>query len=207
MATLFFSIGVPMLSGGDELGRTQQGNNNAYCQDSILTWYPWELEPSEEAFLRFVRRAAWLRKTQPVFKRQNFFQGRSIHGSERKDITWLTEDGREMGHADWLDTSRCVIGLMLGGDALEEIDSRGQGIRGDTMLVLLNSNPRGVDFSLPSYTNCDWWKLMLDTRYMEGLPQDGGKVYCSKSAYSLLEHSLAVFQLVDADGTQSAGRV
>jgi glycogen operon protein len=207
MATLFLSIGVPMLSGGDELGRTQQGNNNAYCQDSILTWYPWELEPAEEAFLRFVRRAAWLRKSQPVFKRQNFFQGRSIHGSERKDITWLTEEGREMGHADWLDASRCVIGLMLGGDALEEIDSRGQGISGDTMLVLLNSNPWGVDFSLPSYTNCDWWKLVLDTRYMEGLPQDGGTTYSSKSAYPLLEHSLAVFQLVDADGAQKAGRV
>ncbi|MFW5899941.1 MAG: glycogen debranching protein GlgX, partial [Desulfovermiculus sp.] len=196
MATLFFSIGVPMISGGDELGRTQQGNNNAYCQDSPLSWYPWELEDKDESFLRFVRRVSVLRRSQPVFKRQNFFQGRSIHGSERKDITWLREDGLEMGHKDWLDTSRCVIGLMLGGEAIDEIDERGRPIEGDTMLMLVNSNPRSVDFVLPSYTNSDLWELVVDTRWEEGLPEGHlPEMHSSAAVYHLVAHSLALFRL------------
>ncbi|MBS3780045.1 MAG: glycogen debranching protein GlgX [Desulfovermiculus sp.] len=201
MATLFFSIGVPMLSGGDELGRTQQGNNNAYCQDSPLTWYPWDLTSSDASFLRFVRRVSALRRWQPVFKRQNFFQGRSIHGSESKDITWLCEDGGEMKHKDWLDSSRCVIGLMLGGDALNEIDERGRSISGDTILMLVNSNGWPVDFILPSYTNSDEWQVILDTRYEEGLPEGAGTYPCGMG-YSLLEHSLALFRLVVAEEQQ-----
>ncbi|MFO7803192.1 MAG: glycogen debranching protein GlgX [Desulfovermiculus sp.] len=195
MASLFFSLGVPMISGGDELGRTQQGNNNGYCQDSPLTWYPWELSAQDTSFLHFVRRIAALRRSQPVFKRQNFFQGRSIHGSERKDITWLKEDGREMGHKDWLDRSRCLIGLMLGGDALEEIDERGSSITGDTMLMLVNSSSWSVDFVLPSYTNSDFWELMLDTRYEIGMPEGAG-IYKSTVGYPLMERSLALFRLV-----------
>ena len=194
MATLFFSIGVPMLSGGDELGRTQQGNNNGYCQDSSLSWYPWSLKAEDVSFLRFVRRVAGLRKSQPVFKRQNFFQGRPIHGSERKDITWLREDGREVNNEDWLDQSRCVVGLMLGGDALEEVDERGQAIEGDTVLMLVNSNSWALDFVLPSYTNSDQWELVLDTRYSEGLPEKTS-IYGSASVYSLIEHSLVLFRL------------
>ena len=196
MATLFFSLGVPMISGGDELGRTQQGNNNAYCQDSPLSWYSWELEDKDESFLRFVRRVAALRRSQPVFKRQNFFQGRSNHGSERKDITWLRDDGLEMGHKDWLDTSRCVIGLMLGGEAIEEIDERGRPIVGDTMLMLVNSNARPVDFVLPSYTNSDLWELVVDTRWEEGLPEGPlPEMHSSASDYHLVAHSLALFRL------------
>ncbi|MFP4257604.1 MAG: glycogen debranching protein GlgX [Desulfovermiculus sp.] len=196
MATLFFSIGVPMISGGDELGRTQQGNNNAYCQDSPLSWYPWELEDRDESFLGFVRRVSALRRSQPVLKRQNFFQGRSIHGSERKDITWLREDGLEMGHKDWLDTSRCVIGLMLGGEAIDEIDERGRPIEGDTMLMLVNSNPRSVDFVLPSYTNSDLWELVVDTRWEEGLPEGHlPEMHSSAAVYHLVAHSLALFRL------------
>ena len=204
MATLFFSIGVPMLSGGDELGRTQQGNNNAYCQDSPLSWYPWDLTSSDASFVRFVRRVSALRRSQPVFKRQNFFQGRSIHGSESKDITWLREDGEEMKHKDWLDPSRCVIGLMLGGDALNEIDERGRSISGDTMLMLVNSNAWPVDFTLPSYTNSDEWQVMLDTRYEEGLPENP-KSYQSGAGYSLLEHSLALFRLLAHGNGQKTG--
>ncbi|MFW6105907.1 MAG: glycogen debranching protein GlgX [Desulfovermiculus sp.] len=196
IATLFFSIGVPMISGGDELGRTQQGNNNAYCQDSPLSWYPWELEDKDESFLRFVSRVSALRRSQPVLKRQNFFQGRSIHGSERKDITWLREDGLEMGHKDWLDTSRCVIGLMLGGEAIDEIDERGRPIEGDTMLMLVNSNPRSVDFVLPSYTNSDLWELVVDTRWEEGLPEGHlPEMHSSAAVYHLVAHSLAFFRL------------
>jgi len=204
MATLFFSIGVPMLSGGDELGRTQQGNNNAYCQDSPLSWYPWDLTSSDASFVRFVRRVSALRRSQPVFKRQNFFQGRSIHGSESKDITWLREDGVEMKHKDWLDPSRCLIGLMLGGDALNEIDERGRSISGDTMLMLVNSNGWPVDFILPSYTNSDEWQVMLDTRYEEGLPQNQ-RSYQSGAGYSLLEHSLALFRLLAHGNGQKTG--
>ncbi|MFW5818937.1 MAG: glycogen debranching protein GlgX [Desulfovermiculus sp.] len=196
MATLFFSIGVPMISGGDELGRTQLGNNNVYCQDSPLSWYPWELEDKDESFLRFVRRVSALRRSQPVLKRQNFFQGRSIHGSERKDITWLREDGLEMGHKDWLDTSRCVIGLMLGGEAIDEIDERGRPIEGDTLLMLVNSNPRSVDFVLPSYTNSDLWELVVDTRWEEGLPEGHlPEMHSSAAVYHLVAHSLALFRL------------
>jgi glycogen operon protein len=204
MATLFLSQGIPMLLGGDELGRTQQGNNNAYCQDSPLSWYPWSLDSLDQDFLRFVGRVSSLRQSQPVFKRQNFFQGRPIHGSERKDITWLSQEGRELSHKDWLDPSRCVIGLMLGGDALDEIDERGRIISGDTMLLVVNSSGQAVDFVLPSYMNSDVWQLELDTRYDAGLPDSPG-AYQSGRAYSLLEHSLALFRLLPGLGNGEQG--
>ena len=199
MATLFLSLGVPMLSGGDELSRTQQGNNNAYCQDSPLSWYPWTLAQSERSFLRFLRRVIALRQAQPVFKRQNFFQGRPIHGSDTKDITWLREDGQEMSHADWLDRNRCVIALMLGGDALDEIDAKGRPLHGDTMLVILNSGSWPVAFCLPAYCNCDLWHLVLDTRYAQGVPDQPERCRAGED-YPLLEHSLAVFSLPQEEG-------
>ena len=101
LATLLLSQGVPMLCGGDEIGRTQQGNNNAYCQDNEISWHNWHLSKTDRSLHTFVRQLIALRQAHPVFRRRRFFQGRNIHGSEIKDIVWLHSDGKEMNDTDW----------------------------------------------------------------------------------------------------------
>ena len=194
-ATLLFSLGVPMISGGDELSRSQQGNNNAYCQDNELSWYPWNLDRESRSFLRFVRRAIAIRRTQPVFKRQNFFQGRSIHGSEFKDITWLRPDGREMSLQDWTSGTTCVLGVLLGGDAIDELDDKGRPITGETLLLVMNSSPEDLRTVLPAYSEDDSWELMLDTRFADGRPSVVQPLP-SGAEYPLQAHSLALFRLL-----------
>ncbi len=194
-ATLLFSLGVPMISGGDELSRSQQGNNNAYCQDNELSWYPWNLDRDSRSFLRFVRRAIAIRRTQPVFKRQNFFRGRSIHGSEFKDITWLRPDGREMSLQDWTSNASCVLGVLLGGDAIDELDDKGRPITGETLLLVMNSLPEDLRTVLPAYSEDDSWELMLDTRFADGRPSVVQPLP-SGAEYPLQAHSLALFRLL-----------
>ena len=195
MATLLFSLGVPMISGGDELSRTQQGNNNAYCQDNELSWYPWDLGEEERSFLRFARRVIAIRRSQPVFKRQNFFRGRSIHGSEFKDITWLRTDGTEMTYTDWTGEVSCVLGVLLGGDAIDELDDKGRPIIGVTLLLFMNSSPEELQCILPAYSDDDSWELMLDTRFEDGRPETTVPLP-SGAAYPLLAHSLVLFRLL-----------
>ncbi|HLQ45091.1 MAG TPA: glycogen debranching protein GlgX, partial [Planctomycetaceae bacterium] len=134
--TLLLSQGVPMISGGDELSHTQQGNNNAYCQDSELSWLNWELSPRQQEFLDFCRRVVAVWRDHPVFQRRHFFQGRSIRGSEVRDIVWLTSSGKQMTDADWhSDTARC-LGVCLDGDLIDEANERGEQITDSTMLLL-----------------------------------------------------------------------
>jgi glycogen operon protein len=195
MATLLFSLGVPMISGGDELSRTQKGNNNAYCQDNELSWYTWDLDREGRAFLRFVRRVIAIRRSQPVFKRQNFFRGRSIHGSEFKDITWLKPDGREMTLKDWTEGSSCTLGVLLGGNAIDEVDDKGRPIVGETLLLFMNSSSIEQRWVLPAYSEDDSWELMLDTRFADGRPS-GSEPLPSGAGYPLEAHSLALFRLL-----------
>ncbi|OPL17066.1 MAG: glycogen debranching enzyme [delta proteobacterium ML8_D] len=194
MATLLFSLGVPMISGGDELFRTQEGNNNGYCQDNELSWYPWDLGKEEKQFLEFVKRVVAIRKSQPVFLRRNFFQGRSIRGTGMKDIAWLGPDGNEMADKDWENPSACSLGVLLGGEALDEIDEMGQSIRGETLLLLFNSSIETVPFVLPSHNEGGYWKLMLDTTTEEPVPERRG-FRGSGTAYPLRDRSVALFRL------------
>src|SRR4029434_11184790 len=135
LATLFLSQGVPMLLAGDELGRTQQGNNNAYCQDNDISWVNWALSRSAKAQLEFTRRLIRLRLAHPVFHRRRFFQGRRIEGSEVKDLSWFRPDGKEMTQEEWTNGFTLCLGLRLAGAAIEEVDGAGEPIRDDTFLL------------------------------------------------------------------------
>ncbi len=165
LATLLLSQGVPMICGGDELGRTQLGNNNAYCQDNPLSWFDWLLDERDEALLEFTRRLVALRKEQPVLRRRKFFQGRRIRGSDVKDLTWYRPDGQEMTDAEWDDAETRALGLRLAGDAIDEQDEYGNRVLGDTLLILLNAHETLVPFRLPRFTHRSSavWQVMIDT--------------------------------------------
>lgn len=166
MALLFFSIGVPMLSGGDELGRTQKGNNNAYCQDNEISWYQWDLNEDDKKFLQFVRRVIAVRKGQMVIQRKEFFKGEVLEeGALPNDIIWLSREGRLMEDADWTDAENRTVGVLLKGSGMQEIDiARGsKGASGNTLLLLCNTSHVGVPFFLPEHSLGDSWKILIDT--------------------------------------------
>jgi glycogen operon protein len=164
LTTLFLSQGVPMLLGGDETGRTQQGNNNAYCQDNELSWVDWTQSRAARAQLAFTQRLIRLRLAHPVFHRRRFFQGRRIEGSEVKDLSWFRPDGKEMTQEEWTNGFTRCLGLRLAGDAIEEVDQTGSHIRDDTFLLLLNAHHEPIEFVLPAHRARLRWDLVLDTR-------------------------------------------
>ena len=193
LATLLLSQGVPMLCGGDEIGRTQQGNNNAYCQDNELSWFDWRLDRRRRDLLAFTRRLIELRRQHPVLRRRQFFYGRKIRGSEVKDLSWFRPDGKEMTEENWQDAQARCIGLRLAGDAIEEVDAQGEGISDDTFLLLLNAHHEPLPFTLPAHRPGVKWELLLDTRAADGRrlhrPRKGGETY------SLDGRCLAVLRL------------
>jgi glycogen operon protein len=162
LATLLLSQGVPMICGGDEMGRTQNGNNNAYCQDNEISWLHWDLDDRDRDLLEFTRRAATLRREHPVFRRRHFFQGRKIRGSELEDITWLRPDGDEMTDEEWNSDVRS-FGMLLGGDAMLEWDEEGERVEDDTFLLLFNGAPEPQGFTLPLTPTPAHWVVELDT--------------------------------------------
>ncbi len=162
LATLLLSQGVPMLCGGDEMGRTQGGNNNAYCQDNEISWLHWELDERQQDLLEFTRRAATLRREHPVFRRRHFFQGRKIRGSEMQDILWLRPTGDEMTDEEWNGDVRS-FGMLLGGDAMLEWDEEGERVEDDTFLLLFNGAPEPQAFTLPATPTPAHWEVALDT--------------------------------------------
>ncbi|MGZ3665095.1 MAG: glycogen debranching protein GlgX [Ktedonobacterales bacterium] len=165
VATLMLSQGVPMLSGGDELGRTQQGNNNAYCQDNDLSWYDWNLDDQRRAMLNFTRRMIALRQAHPSLQRRKFFQGRSIRGSEVKDITWLGPDGVEVSDELWDAGWVRILGMRIGGDALGEVDEHGIPVEDDTLLILMNAHAEPSPFVLPDGgPQGGRWQVLVDTQ-------------------------------------------
>jgi len=167
LATLFLSQGIPMLCGGDEVGRTQQGNNNAYCQDNEISWFQWPLSRAQLRQFEFTRWLIRLRQEQPVFHRRLFFQGRHIHGSAVKDLSWFRPDGKEMTEDEWTAGFTRCLGLRLAGDAIEEMDETGAPIVGDTFLLLLNAHHEQLPFILPAHQARVRWELVLDTRQWE----------------------------------------
>jgi isoamylase len=168
LATLFLSQGIPMLLAGDEMGRTQRGNNNAYCQDTELSWMHWPPSETGQRLIEFTRGLIRLKHANPVFHRRMFFQGRRIHGSAVKDLAWFRPDGHEMTDEEWQNSlSRC-LGLRLAGDAIEEVDDLGEPIVGDTFLILLNAHHEPVPFVLPAHASRVSWEPVLDTRDWDG---------------------------------------
>ncbi|WP_184079999.1 glycogen debranching protein GlgX [Nocardiopsis mwathae] len=162
LATLFLSQGVVMLSHGDEVGRTQAGNNNAYCQDNELAWVDWKGAEDSADLLAYVRRLARLRREHPVFRRRRFFTGRPSPADELHDIAWLRPDGRLMSEDDWRSGGR-VLGVFLNGDAISEPDPRGRRVTDGSFLLLLNGSPEPVDFTVPGPEYGTAWETTLDT--------------------------------------------
>ena len=163
LATLLFSQGVPMILGGDEIGRTQNGNNNAYCQDNETTWVNWNLDDRKIALLAFTQKLIQIRCDHPNLHRRKFYQGRPIRGTEEKDIVWLRPDGQEMTDEEWgLGWVRC-LGLMLNGDTLGDVDAAGESIKDDTFLIMLNCHHEPIQFYMPKPPTSEKWDLVVDT--------------------------------------------
>jgi isoamylase len=160
LATLFLSQGVPMLNSGDEIGRTQGGNNNAYAQDNEISWLDWDLDDRRRELLEFTRRLIALRHHHPSLRRRKFFQGRAIHGSDIRDITWLRPDGRRMDEEAWDVEWARSFGMLLGGAALDERDDEGNRVEDDTLLTLINGHHDAVEFTLPQLEGCMWQVLL-----------------------------------------------
>ena len=171
MATLLLSQGVPMILSGDEMGRTQGGNNNAYCQDNEISWLDWNLSSPDRNFLSFVRRMIRLRKEHPAFRRRRFFQGRELRGV--KDITWLTPAGREMTDEEWGSSLVRSLGLQMSGLLEGEYDSQGRPEEDDDFLLLFNASDEEMIFQLPSIPEEARWEMVMDTSYYAGLKANG----------------------------------
>jgi glycogen operon protein len=201
MATLMLSIGVPMISGGDEVGRTQKGNNNAYCQDNEISWTAWDLPASERDFLIFVRRLIKIRKDHAVLRRRKFFQGRHIRGKDVLDITWLDPSGREMADDTWNSPGVRCLGVRLNGDAIDEIDERGERIVGATLVLLLNAGDKGIPFVLPDTTATERWMTLLDTAD----PWQPARTLRGAERYQLPSRSMAVLRLEGSKRDQEWG--
>ena len=163
ITTLLLSQGVPMLLAGDELSHTQQGNNNTYCQDNDLTWLPWELTDAQRAFGDFVRQVLDIRRTQPVFQRRQFFQGRPIYGQDVQDITWFDPSGQEMSADAWQTGYARCLGVQLAGDLIGDSDERGEPLWGDSILLLMNAHYEAMPFTIPTRGEGAPWERLLDT--------------------------------------------
>jgi glycogen operon protein len=195
LATLMLSQGVPMLLAGDELGHTQDGNNNTYCQDNELTWLDWDLNDEQRGFLEFTRQVAQLWREHPVFQRRKFFQGRALRGSDVKDISFLEPTGAEMSDDDWNRGYVKCLGVRLAGDTLGDVDERGEPIVDDTALILLNAHHEPIPFTLPETKEGQVWERAIDTGHDDPEPV----VFEGKSVYDLRDRSMVVLLTRDAE--------
>jgi glycogen operon protein len=161
LATLLLAQGIPMLLHGDELGRTQRGNNNGYCQDNELSWVDWR--HVDEELLEFTRGLIWLRREHPVFRRRRYFLGKPIFGEGVKDIAWYRTDGREMTTADWQTEQHQALGVFLNGEAIGSRDERGQEVVDASFYVAFNAFHEDLEFTLPAVPGGGGWWTVLDT--------------------------------------------
>jgi isoamylase len=164
LSTLILSQGVPMLSSGDEIGRTQRGNNNAYCQDNELSWVDWQLTDKERAILSFTHALLSLRATHPAFQRRHFFRGERAPGATLKDLTWLRQDGEEMTAEDWAEPDRTTLTMLIAGDGVDALDDDGRELTDDSFLVIVHAGSEPVDFRVPWLPHRPpEWLVVIDT--------------------------------------------
>ncbi|MDP9417285.1 MAG: glycogen debranching enzyme, partial [Actinomycetota bacterium] len=165
LTTLFLSQGVPMMLHGDEMGRTQRGNNNAYCQDNEIAWVDWSDVRENWSLVEFTKRLTALRREHPIFRRRRYFRGTPVPGAENglTDIAWFTPAGSAMSENDWTAGSARAITVFLNGDAIVEPDGRGERIRDDSFLMLFNSSHEDLKFTLPPVEYGEAWRAVLDT--------------------------------------------
>ncbi len=191
LATLAFSQGVPMISHGDELGRSQAGNNNAYCQDNPTTWIDWQLNPLQRELLQFTRSVFAIRAANPVLRRRTFFRHEAPTGSA-KDLTWLRADGAEMTPHEWNDPANHVLGMLIRGEATDETDERGRRVTGDAILLLLNGGARSKPFILPALGRPGSWAEVLNTAHPSVRPVREGRVNLVAHCLMLLRFDSSV---------------
>jgi isoamylase len=202
LTTLFLSQGVPMLCGGDEFGRTQNGNNNAYCQDNEISWLNWALDERKKELLEFTKKLIQLRKDHPVFRRPKFFQGRRIRGSEIKDVMWFNPGGNEMSEEDWTSPFVRCLGMLLSGDTIDVLRFDGQPIRDDTFLLLINAHYEPIPFVLPGEERLEW-ELILNTAFEDAFLKKTQK-FASGDDVEVGDRAACLFKLTG--GTQAQAR-
>jgi glycogen operon protein len=196
LATLFFSQGVPMLLGGDERGRTQQGNNNAYCQDNEISWFDWDLSEEDAQLLDFTKRLIAVRREHPVLRRRKFFVGRSIRGSEVHDIVWFQPDGTPMSEEVWQEGWVHTLGMQLNGLEMEEADKKGEWVRDDLLLLLINGSAEEQAFTLPEGVNESSWHVVVDTN----TPFDEERTAERGSVFKLHPRTLVLLRQARGEG-------
>ncbi|CAA9229348.1 MAG: GH13_11 / GH13 / GH13_10 / GH13_13 / CBM 48 / GH13_14 / GH13_32 [uncultured Corynebacteriales bacterium] len=176
LATLLLSTGVPMLLAGDELSRTQGGNNNAFCQDNEMSWVDWSTrdDPAVADLLALTRRLVALRRATPVLRQRGFFAGRPVPGAEgRKDLAWLRADGTEMTEREWHAPDLRTLGMYLDGDGIRQRGPRGERLSGESYLLVLHAGAEDTTFALPGLPWADGYRIVLDTTAPDGLPPAG----------------------------------
>src|SRR4030095_600283 len=186
LMTMCVSRGVPMLSGGEELGRSQQGNNNGYCQDSTLSWHDWKLPETERRFVDFVSRLVDRHAAQPVLRGRTFLAGRRPGTT---DVVWLRADGLEMANGDWADTSRRPFGMLLDGQNILERDARGEPVTGDTLLVFFKHSAEAHTVTMPPWRAGARWTRLIDTAE----PDAAGDTLPPGGSWSMTAHSAVVW--------------
>jgi glycogen operon protein len=196
IATLLLSQGVPMITAGDEIGRTQNGNNNAYCQDNETSWLDWALDDERTRLFSFVRRMIALRRAHPIFRRRDFFQGRPLYGSDVKDIVWLRPDGQEMTRQEWESAHARALAVYLSGAGLAEVDARGRPLTDEDFVLLFNASAEPVAFRIPARLGAGRWLVVVDTAKGDGLYEDG--TVDADGAYELAARAVAVLTLLRA---------
>ncbi len=194
-ATLMLSQGTPMITHGDELGRTQNGNNNVYCQDSELSWMDWSLVDKNSELLTFARKATALRKNHPVFRRRRFFEGEPIRsGDEVRDIAWLTPGGQEMTHEDWGESIHKCVAVFLNGEAITAPNARGEQVVDDSFLLCFNAGEEPVEFVMPNDDYAREWTVELDTNDPVGVKDDADHVMNAGEQLVVPSRSVLVFR-------------
>jgi isoamylase len=167
LATVAFSQGVPMLSHGDEIARTQKGNNNAYAQDNETTWLDWDLDWRRAELLEYTRRVLAIRQAHPVLRRRHFFRGQPIGEDGRKDVTWIRPDGAELTEQDWRDGNAVTLGMLIHGNATDDVNERGHPVTDDTLLLILSNSDQEIAFRLPELEERGIWGELVNTARQE----------------------------------------
>ncbi len=200
ITTLLLSQGVPMLAHGDEIGRTQRGNNNVYCQDNELAWVDWTLDAAQRDLLSYTSRVIRLRRDHPVFRRRRFFAGSAQHGgtSHVGDIAWFTPAGHEMTEEDWRNGYARAMTVFLNGERILEPDTRGQPVVDDSFLVVFNAHYEALDVTIPAKDYGAWWAVLLDTADDESDTADGGDTYAPGDQVPVQARSTVVLRATPA---------
>ncbi|MDY7086620.1 MAG: glycogen debranching enzyme, partial [Actinomycetota bacterium] len=192
LATLLLSQGVPMIAHGDELGRTQGGNNNVYCQDNELSWVDWTDARNQDVLTGFTRRLTELRAKHPIFRRRRFFTGEPVGDDKVPDIAWLRRDGQPMTEADWNTRSGMTMTVFLNGHGIPERDALGEAIIDDSFLLLFNPLEERVEFTLPDRTFGRTWEIVVNTA--DPLLAVRRKTARAASRLEVMSHTLVVLR-------------